>query len=87
MELVPFSVINEYLKQKLLHTSRYGSSKHSFLKVFQHGLYFHFTKQRQKILFNYFGFPLRVQKFIYWVKSKKQRQLAQPVQLKEYLGK
>jgi hypothetical protein len=85
MELVPFSVINEYLKQKLLHPSRYGSSKYSFLKVFQHGLYFHFTKQKQKIIFNYFGFPLRIQQFIYWIKSKKSADSSQRIQLKEFL--
>jgi hypothetical protein len=85
MELVPFSVINEYLKQKLLHPSRYGSSKYSFLKVFQHGLYFHFTKQKQKIIFNYLGLPIRIQRFIYWIKSKKTNGTSQRIQLKEFL--
>jgi len=70
MEHVPFSIINEYLKVKLLHPSRYGGSKYSFLKIFQHGLYFHFTKQRKKIIFNYLNFPLSFQRFIYWLKSK-----------------
>jgi hypothetical protein len=71
MELVPFSVINEYLKEKLLHPSRYSRSAYSFLKIFQHGLYFHFTKQRHKVIFNYLRYPLWFQEFVYWVKSKR----------------
>jgi hypothetical protein len=71
MELIPFSIINEYLKQKLLHPSRYSSSSYSFLKIFQHGLYFHFTKQHHKVIFNYLRFPIRFQVFIYWLKSKR----------------
>jgi hypothetical protein len=71
MELVPFSVINEYLKEKLLHPSRYSKSSYSFLKIFQHGLYFHFTKQKHKVIFNYLRFPFWFQLFVYWVKSKR----------------
>ena len=71
MELVPFSVINEYLKKKLLHPSRYSTTSYSFLKIFQHGLYFHFTKQSHKIIFNYLRFPLWFQEFVYWLKSKR----------------
>ena len=71
MELVPFSVINEYLKEKLLHTSRYCTTSYSFLKIFQHGLYFHFTKQRHNVIFNYLRFPLWFQVFVYWLKSKR----------------
>ena len=71
MELVPFSVINEYIKEKLLHPLRYSRSTYSFLKIFQHGLYFHFTKQKHKVIFNYLDFPLWFQEFIYWLKSKR----------------
>jgi len=71
MELVPFSVINEYLKEKLLHSSRFSRASFSFLKIFQHGLYFHFTKQRHKVIFNYLRFPLWFQEFVFWVKSKR----------------
>jgi hypothetical protein len=74
MELVPFSVINEYLKEKLLHPSRYSRASYSFLKIFQHGLYFHFTKQKHKVIFNYLHFPMWVQEFVYWIKSKRKRQ-------------
>jgi hypothetical protein len=86
MELVPFSIINEYLKQKLLHPSRYSSASYSFLKIFQHGLYFHFTKQDQKVIFNYLRFPLWFQEFVYWLKSKRSdsRTRAKHV-LKEYV--
>jgi hypothetical protein len=72
MEQVPFSVINEYLKEKLLHPSRYSSPSFSFLKIFKHGLYFNFTKQKHKILFNYLIFPIFLQQLVYWLKSKRQ---------------
>ncbi len=85
MEHVPFSIINEYLKVKLLHPARFGRSKFSFLKIFQHGLYFHFTKQRKKIIFNYLRFPLRVQLLIYWLKSKFHAPPKSKAQLKEYV--
>ena len=86
MELVPFSVINEYLKEKLLHPSRYGRSTYSFLKIFQHGLYFHFTKQKHKVIFNYLGFPLWFQEWIYWLKSKRNSSRANKKHtLKEYV--
>lgn len=85
MEHVPFSIINEYLKVKLSHPSRYGRPKYSFLKIFQHGLYFHFTKQRKKIIFNYLKFPLRLQQFIYWLKSKFYAAPKTKAQLKEYV--
>ena len=86
MELVPFSVINEYLKEKLLHPSRYSTTSYSFLKIFQHGLYFHFTKQSHKVIFNYLRFPLWFQEFVYWLKSKR-RDSSQRVThiLKEYV--
>lgn len=85
MELVPFSVINEYLKEKLLHPSRYSGDEHSFLKIFQHGLYFHFTKQKHKVLFNYLRFPVRIQQLIYWLKSKRQPISNKKHTLKEYV--
>ena len=86
MELVPFSVINEYLKEKLLHPSRYSSTSYSFLKIFQHGLYFHFTKQKHKVIFNYLRFPVWFQEFVYWVKSKRKgHNEPQTYSLKEYV--
>jgi hypothetical protein len=85
MELVPFSVINEYLKEKLLHPSRYSRPGFSFLKIFQHGLYFHFTKQKHKILFNYLRFPVAFQQLVYWLKSKRRAQNNKKHTLKEYV--
>jgi hypothetical protein len=86
MELVPFSVINQYLKEKLLHSSRYSRASHSFLKIFQHGLYFQFTKQKHKVIFNYLRFPLWFQEYVYWVKSKRKSTLsASKHSLKEYV--
>ncbi|MFN5295594.1 MAG: hypothetical protein ACK5BL_08700 [Flavobacteriales bacterium] len=85
MELVPFSVINEYLKEKLLHPSRYSRPRFSFLKIFQHGLYFHFTKQKHKILFNYLRFPLVFQQLVYWLKSKRKTKNNKKHTLNEYV--
>ncbi|MFM7727428.1 MAG: hypothetical protein ACKO7B_12045, partial [Flavobacteriales bacterium] len=55
------------------------------MKIFQHGLYFHFTKQRKKIIFNYLNFPLWFQRFIYWSKSKFHAPPAKRAALKEYV--
>ena len=86
MSIPDTKTINEYLKEKLLHPSRYSRSTYSFLKIFQHGLYFHFTKQKHKVIFNYLGFPLWFQEFIYWLKSKRNANRANEKHtLKEYV--
>lgn len=85
MEHVPFSIINEYLKGKLLHPSRYCSTKHSFLKIFQHGLYYHFTKQDYKVIFNYLQFPVWFQRVVYWLKAMLRGGRQSFPSLKEYV--
>jgi hypothetical protein len=85
MEHVPFSIINQYLKGKLLHPSRYCGSKFSFLKIFQHGLYYHFTKQEYKIIFNYLQFPIWFQKLVYQVKARIHRKQKKTYLLHEYV--
>jgi hypothetical protein len=85
MELVPFSVINQYLKERLIHPSRYTCSEYSFLKVFQHGLSFSLTKQKHKIIKNYLGYPFRVQMAIYYLKSLKGKKPTSYGPFKEYV--
>jgi hypothetical protein len=69
MELVPFSIINQYHKERLIHPSRYTGNEYSFLKIFQHGLSFALTKQKQKLIKNYLGFPWGFQMMVYYLKS------------------
>lgn len=82
MELVPFSIINQYHKERLIHPARYAGNQFSFLKVFQHGLSFSLTKQKQKLIKNYLSSPIYVQSFIYYLKSKRGKKFEAP-RLKE----
>src|SRR6187402_1289661 len=85
MELVPFSVINQYLKERLIHPSRYTQGRFSFLKIFQHALSFALTKQDKKLIKNYFGFPYRLQLFVYYLKSLKRKKKQPSRPLKEFV--
>jgi hypothetical protein len=85
MEHVPFSIINEYLKGKLLHPSRYCGAKYAFLKIFQHGLYYHFTKQEYKIIFNYLKFPIWFQQLVYRIKARVYGKPKKTYSLNEYV--
>lgn len=69
MELTPFSTVNQYLKERLIHPSRYTYKRYSFLKVFQHGLSFALNKSDFKLIKNYLRFPYPVQLLIYYLKS------------------
>lgn len=69
MELTPFSTVNQYLKERLIHPSRYTCRKYSFLKVFQHGLSFALNKSDFKLIKNYLRFPYSIQLLIYFLKS------------------
>ncbi len=85
MELVPFSVINQYHKERLIHPSRYSGNDYSFLKIFQHGLSFALTKQNQKLIKNYLVFPYPIQLVIYFLKSVIRRKAQPSWPLKEYV--
>jgi hypothetical protein len=85
MELVPFSVINQYHKERLVHPSRFTGSRFSFLKIFQHGLSFALTKQKQKLIKNYLGYPYVFQLFVYYLKSLKPKKKNQTPTLREYV--
>lgn len=78
MELVPFSIINQYLKERLIHPSRYTGEDISFLKIFQHGLSFNLTKQKHKVIKTYLSLPLPIQLFIYFLKSLKHKKSEKP---------
>jgi hypothetical protein len=71
MELTPFSVINQYLKERLIHPQRYTYKEFSFLKIFQHGLSFAINKYENKLIKNYLWLPYPIQLLIYWLKSLK----------------
>jgi hypothetical protein len=73
MELVPFSVINQYLKERLIHASRYSGEEISFLKIFQHGLSFNLTKQKHKVIKTYLSWPLQLQMLVYYLKSLRRK--------------
>lgn len=85
MELVQFSVINQYHKERLLHPSRYSGKDHSFLKIFQHALSFALTKQKKKLIKTYFGYPYIFQLLVYKLKSLKRKKNQESLPLKEYV--
>ncbi len=85
MELVPFSVINQYHKERLIHPSRYSGKDYSFLKIFQHGLSFALTKQNQKLIKNYLGTPYYFQLIVYFLKSVIRRKRRAALPLREYV--
>jgi hypothetical protein len=79
MQLIPFSAINQKIRELLWHPHIYSQRTNSFLKIFQHGLYYHFTQQDKKIIFNYLLFPIWIQRTIYYLKSKSAYQQNRPV--------
>lgn len=78
MQLIPFSAINQKIRELLWHPHIYSQRTYSFLKIFQHGLYYHFTQQDKKIIFNYLLFPIWVQRIIYYLKSKPKNKRKRP---------
>ena len=74
MELTPFSILNQYLKERLIHPERYTWKKYSFLKIFQHGLSFAVNRFDNKLIKNYLRFPLFIQLAVYYLKSIRNRQ-------------
>lgn len=85
MELTPFSVINQYLKERLIHPQRYACREFSFLKVFQHGLSFAVNRFDYKLIKNYLTLPNFIQLFIYWLKSFKGSKDKSEYQFREYV--
>ncbi len=83
MELIPFSVINQYLKERLIHPQRYTYKEFSFLKIFQHGLSFALNKYDNKLIKNYLWLPIQAQLIIYWLKSLKSYKKKSDYEFKE----
>ncbi|MFM7729909.1 MAG: hypothetical protein ACKO6L_02610 [Flavobacteriales bacterium] len=73
MELLPFSVINRYLSERLLRSNRYSGKDFSFVKIFQHGISFALTRNKKKLIRNYINWPIWAQRVLYFVKSKKEK--------------
>jgi hypothetical protein len=83
MELTPFSIVNQYTKERLLHHSRYSTNKYSFLKIFQHGLSYALNKNDQKLIKNYLGLPMWIQLGILYMKSLRSKTASAKIQFKE----
>lgn len=71
MELTPFSVLNQYLRERLIHPDRYSGKNHSFLKIFQHGLSFAVNRFDNKLIKNYLYLPYFMQRLVYALKGMK----------------
>jgi len=69
MEFKPFSVVNQFLKEKLILASRYSNKEISLLKIFQHALSFAIVGNDDKIIKNYLHLPIGMQIFIYRLKG------------------
>jgi hypothetical protein len=85
MELVPFSIINQYLKERLIHASRFSGKEYSFLKIFQHGLSFTLTKQKHKVIKTYLSYPFFLQMMVYYLKSLRHNKNHKRPSLKEFV--
>ena len=57
MEFKPFSVVNQFLKEKLILASRYSNKDISLLKIFQHALSFAIVGNDDKLIKNYLHLP------------------------------
>lgn len=82
MEFKPFSVVNQFLKEKLILASRYSNKEISLLKIFQHALSFAIVGNDEKLIKNYLHLPLFVQIFIYRLKGWTRRSNRTNVKLK-----
>ena len=82
MEFKPFSVVNQFLKEKLILVSRYSNKEISLLKIFQHALSFAIVGNDEKLIKNYLHLPLFVQIFIYRLKGWTRRTNRSKVVLK-----
>jgi hypothetical protein len=82
MEFKPFSVVNQFLKEKLILASRYSNKEISLLKIFQHALSFAIVGNDEKLIKNYLHLPLFVQIFIYRLKGWTRRNNKTSVKLK-----
>ena len=70
-----FSQTNEWLKKRLAHRKEFQGTKHSFFKVFQHGIVYSFLEIKNKNLKTFFHLPLFIQKWRWKLKSfTKQKQ-------------
>lgn len=70
-----FSQANEWFKKRVANNEEYIGTKHSFIKLFQHGIVYSFLEIKNKKLKTYFHLPLFLQlliwKFKSWRKTKK----------------
>lgn len=80
-----FSDINKYLKERLIHSSRYTEGQFSFLKIYQHALKYSQTERNDRLIRNYFRFPFAVQSSIHTIKSWYRNRNKKIPTLKEYV--
>ncbi|MFN0032827.1 MAG: hypothetical protein ACKVOR_11770 [Flavobacteriales bacterium] len=85
MELTPFSLINQYIRERLIHPQRYTCKEFSFLKIFQHGLSFAINRFDYKLIKNYLQLPYPLQLAIYWLKSIRQGKSKSQYAFKEFV--
>ena len=85
MESIPFSIVNRYLKERLLHPSRYTQGEFSFLKVYQHGISFALNGQKHKVIKNYLRLPYLFQLGIYFLKSLQPKKKKPQYSFKEFV--
>jgi hypothetical protein len=82
MEFKPFSIVNQFLKEKLILATRYSNKDISLLKIFQHALSFAIVGNDEKLIKNYLHLPIRMQIWIYWIKGWARKSKVDPPELK-----
>ncbi|MFM1999070.1 MAG: hypothetical protein RL204_1017 [Bacteroidota bacterium] len=64
-----FSQTNEWVKNRLANRREFFGSRHSFFKLFQHGIVYSFLEIKNKKLKTFFHLPIFIQKWRWQLKS------------------
>lgn len=64
-----FSQANEWVKNRLANRKEFFGSRHSFFKLFQHGIVYSFLEIKNKKLKTFFHLPIFIQKWRWQLKS------------------
>lgn len=64
-----FSQANEWVKNRLANRKEFFGSRHSFFKLFQHGIVYSFLEIKNKKLKTFFQLPIFIQKWRWQLKS------------------
>lgn len=64
-----FEELNKHFLERLKDDDTYLSEKHSFLKIFQHGIIYDLNQSKNKTLRTYFHLPIWIQRLYWFVRA------------------